>query len=54
MSAKRSFGRRSTQSLNVETPNEQQLEMLVVRMEALVAVLGMVRLGGLEQDESVH
>ena len=40
--------------LNIEKPNEQQLVMLVAGMEALVGVLGLIRTGGLEQDEHLH
>jgi hypothetical protein len=40
--------------LNMEKPNVQQLEMLVAGMQALVGVLGMIRMGDLEKDNLVH
>ena len=40
--------------LGIEHPNDEQLIMLTSGMESLVGVLGMIRIGGIEQDEQVH
>jgi hypothetical protein len=40
--------------LSVATPNEEQAALLASGMETLVGVLGLVRSGGLEDEEQVH